>query len=188
MQNNFSIVKKGYNTIEVDEYIEELEKVIRSYKEKDKAIKNAIINAQVAADNIVKNAELEAASIKHNAVAHLANIQNSLVQQKVMLKEFQADYNTLISKYVIDFNDAEYLQTYTKINELEEYLVSLHAPAPVVAPAPVAESKPRPEILNEDSETQEELTEKELKIKQLEAVSSGNLEHTKVVPTIKDEL
>ena len=56
----FTYVKRGYDPEEVEKYITTLEQVIKSYKDKDNAIKNAIISAQVAADNVVKNARLQA--------------------------------------------------------------------------------------------------------------------------------
>ncbi len=126
MHESFSIVKKGYDPEEVNEYIEQLEGIIKSYKEKDHAIKNAIISAQIAADNIIKNAELEAASKKIKAVEFVKSLSNSLQEQKNLLKEFQSDYNALIKKYLVDFDDREYLNMFSKINEIEEYLTNLH--------------------------------------------------------------
>jgi len=61
---SFSIVKRGYDPHEVDSYIERLEQIIKSYKDKDNSINNAIVSAQVAADNILKNAHLEITEIR----------------------------------------------------------------------------------------------------------------------------
>lgn len=119
----FSIVKKGYDPDEVNEYISKLEDVIKSYKEKDVAIKNAIVSAQVAADNIVKNAELEAMSRKYKTMEMLNAMHADINKQKDILKTFQADYNNLIKKYLVDFNDIEFLSLFNKMNELEENLV-----------------------------------------------------------------
>ncbi len=121
---DFPIVKKGYDTEEVDSYIEKLEDVIKSYKEKDFAIKNAIISAQVAADNIVKNAELEAMSRKYRTMEILNAVQADVTKQKAILKSFQADYNSLIKKYLVDFNDVEFLSLFNTLNDLEENIAS----------------------------------------------------------------
>ncbi len=118
----FSIVKKGFDPDEVNEYISKLEDVIKSYKEKDVAIKNAIVSAQVAADNIVKNAELEAMSKKYKTMEMLNAMQSDMTKQKAILKTFQADYNSLVKKYLVDFNDVEFLSLFNKMNELEENL------------------------------------------------------------------
>ncbi len=120
----FSIVKKGYDQDEVQAYINKLEEVIKSYKEKDLAIKNAIVSAQVAADNIVKNAELEAMSRKYKTMEILNAMHADISRQKAIIKTFQADYNNLIKKYLVDFNDVEFLAIFNTLNDLEENLVS----------------------------------------------------------------
>ncbi len=120
----FSIVKKGYDQEEVDAYINKLEEVIKSYKEKDLAIKNAIVSAQVAADNIVKNAELESMSRKYKTMEILNAMHADITRQKSIIKTFQSDYNNLIRKYLVDFNDIEFLSIFNTLNQLEENLVS----------------------------------------------------------------
>ncbi len=119
----FSIVKKGYDPDEVNEYIGKLEEIIKSYKEKDAAIKNAIVSAQVAADNIIKNAELEAMSRKYKTIEMFNALQVDINKQKSIVKTFQADYNNLIRKYLLEFNDVEFLQLFGTLNTLEENIV-----------------------------------------------------------------
>lgn len=119
----FSVVRKGYDQDEVDEYIKKLEDVVKSYKEKDVAIKNAIVSAQVAADNIIKNAELEAMSRKFKTMEVLNSLQSDITRQKTILKNFQTDYNSMIKKYLLDFNEVEFLSLFNTINELEENIV-----------------------------------------------------------------
>ncbi len=137
MEQEFTVVKKGYDPNEVDEYINKLEEVIKSYKEKDVSIKNAIISAQVAADNIVKNAELEANEIVRTAeneaderrtetVSVLTVLSEDIKRQKGMIKDFQEDYNGLMKKYFTDFNNREFLSLFEKINGLEESLLALN--------------------------------------------------------------
>ena len=104
MPDKFGYIKNGYNPAEVDSYVDSLESVVKSYKEKDTAIKNAIISAQVAADNIIKNAEIEANDIKKKAVADLRALSASIAVQKELIKNFQRDYGFMVSKYLKDKN------------------------------------------------------------------------------------
>lgn len=125
MPTSFSYVKKGYNPVEVDNYIETLENVVKSYKEKDSAIKNAIINAQIAADNIIKDAEKRSNDMSVQAIKKVELIRNSISAQRSLVKAFQDDYNSLVDKYVSNFNQKDVLPVYASISELEEYLTSL---------------------------------------------------------------
>jgi len=124
---SFSIVKRGYNPQEVDEYIETLEQVIKSYKDKDNAIKNAIISAQVAADNILKNTHLEAAEYKTRTLDQLRHIYESIETQRNRMQSFQNDYNDMLQKYLRAFEESDAAVTFERIDELEKYLRELSA-------------------------------------------------------------
>ncbi len=125
MSARFSYVKKGYDPAEVDSYIETLEQAVKEYKEIDAAIKNAIVNAQIAADNIIENANREADKIKANTIRQLSDISNSISSQRQLLDEFKEDYNILIRHYVKDFNDIKLEKIYGKVDQLESYLNGL---------------------------------------------------------------
>ena len=125
MATSFTYVKKGYNPIEVDNYIETLENVIKSYKEKDASIKNAIINAQIAADHIVEEAKIRSDDLSLQAMQKVEAIRSSIEKQRSFVKTFQEEYNILVQKYVHDFNAKDILPVYGSINELEDYLASL---------------------------------------------------------------
>ena len=126
---SFSIVKRGYNPQEVDEYIETLEQVIKSYKDKDNAIKNAIISAQVAADNILKNTHLEVAEYKQRTLAQLRHIYDSIETQRSRMQSFQDDYNNMLRKYMRSFDESDAALIYGRIDELEKYLRELSSTA-----------------------------------------------------------
>ena len=139
MSDKFNLVKKGYDPEEVDPYIETIEEVLKSYKEKDTAIKNALINAQIAADNIVKNAEIEAERIKDRAARFLDEISQAISAQRGMVKGFQDEYSHLVQKYLQQFSEREILSTYAKIDELENYVAKLRrfpGETPGESPAP----------------------------------------------------
>lgn len=121
----FTIVKRGYSPEEVDYYIGKLERIIDEYKEKDSSITNAIINAQVAADNIIKNAHLASEEIRSTTITHLDTVYKSINKQKEIVKDFQEQYYELVSKYLRDAETTDFLDIFSSINELENYMASL---------------------------------------------------------------
>ena len=103
----FNYVKHGYNPEEVNSYINTLEQVIKSYKDKDNAIKNAIISAQVAADNIIKNAQAQAQEYKIELRKQLQGVKESIEAQRRDIKAFQDTYNAMLRKYIIEIERSE---------------------------------------------------------------------------------
>lgn len=64
----FTINKKGgYETVEVDAYINSLEQQLKEYENKASAINKAIISAQMASDKMIKQANEETASVVKKA-------------------------------------------------------------------------------------------------------------------------
>jgi len=88
----FSIVKRGYNPQEVDEYIVNLEQIIKSYKDKENAISNALISAQVAADSLLRNSQPEEAEYRTKLLSQLHNIYDSLKLQLSNVRAFQDEH------------------------------------------------------------------------------------------------
>ena len=122
---SFTLVKRGYNPEEVDKYIATLEQVIKSYKDKDNAIKNAIISAQIAADNVIKNAHMQAAEYRTKIYEQLQDVKLSIEKQRNRIKAFQDIYNNLISKYLRDIDEADLAELYGKLNEMEKIINEL---------------------------------------------------------------
>jgi len=122
MSAKFNIVKRGYDPVEVDEYVQNLEEIVKGYKEKDSAIKNAILNAQVAADNIIKNAKLEASEYRKNAVNQIDTIIASVSVQRGMLAAFVNDYANMAEKYLQKVSSEDVARVAEKIDALEKYL------------------------------------------------------------------
>ena len=154
MSERFTVVKRGYDMSEVDEYIAQLETTIRNYKEKDNAINNALISAQITASNILKEANDNAGVMKAGAIARLDSIIASISVQKQMVKEFQDDYNKLLQKYMREVNETDIRSLYTKVEDLEDYINKLASDCmststsaskstskPKVESAPVAEER-----------------------------------------------
>lgn len=121
----FSLVKRGYNPEEVDSYIATLEQVIKSYKDKDNAIKNAIISAQVAADNVIQNAHLQAAEYKQKIARQLQIVQESIQAQRNRLNAFQVEYNSLMRKYFSEVNDMDLATLHNRLDEVSQMVDNL---------------------------------------------------------------
>ena len=125
MSDRFNIAKRGYEIAEVDAYISKLERTITEYKDKDAAIKNAIINSQIAADNILEKANIEAEKIMINALRQISDIQNSIGTQKRLVGEFVEDYMAFVKRYINEFSEVNTQKVYDKIQALEDYFDAL---------------------------------------------------------------
>ena len=121
----FSYTKRGYNPEEVDAYINTLEQVIKSYKDKDNAIKNAIISAQVAADNIMKNAQAQANDYKIILRRQLQGVKDSLEKQRAEVRQFNEAYNAMLKKYLKDVDGADIDSIDNKLKAMENSINSL---------------------------------------------------------------
>ena len=122
MSERFNVVKRGYDMTEVDEYISSLEAVVKSYKDKDAAIKNALISAEMAADNIILNAKNRSFEMKENSVRQIEDILQSVSKQKAMLEDFHAEYQAQVQKYLHGVVQADVDAVRSKIDALESFL------------------------------------------------------------------
>jgi DivIVA domain-containing protein len=122
MSERFNIVKRGYDPAEVDQYISSLQARIREYEEKDKAINNALVSAQQAADGIIVNAKNQGRVIKENTAKQLNDIAMSISTQRQMLADFANAYFSVVSRYLKPMDNAEFKAINEKINALESYL------------------------------------------------------------------
>lgn len=118
----FTLIKRGYDPDEVDKYIATLEQVIKSYKDKDNAIKNAIISAQVAADNMIQNAKLQADEYKAQISKDLVKIREEVGRQRMRIQAFQDVYSELIKKYLREFNDSDMSDLFARLDDVEKTL------------------------------------------------------------------
>lgn len=131
--NKFNLVKKGYDPEQVDKRIKELETIINEYHEKDGAIANAILNAQLAADEILRKANAAAETIVQNArnmsaqltessSRQIESVISSVKEQKAKLAVFRDDYTALLEKYLLALDDSDIAHAQRKAEELETYL------------------------------------------------------------------
>ena len=121
----FTIIKRGYDPEEVDKYIATLEHVIKSYKDKDNAIKNAIISAQVAADNMIKNARAQADEYKVHIAREVEKAREEVGRQRMRIKAFQDVYSGLVRQYLTELDDNEMGTLYGRLDDIDKLLVRL---------------------------------------------------------------
>lgn len=149
MTDRFTYVKRGYDPEEADLYIETLERELKGYKEKDNSIRNAILNAQIAADSIILNAKNESRAIRENALMHVREIQASVSTQRAMLNEFHREYTQLLDKYLHRVRSDDFDIVLQKINELEAFFDRFATPEAQAAkegarPTPQQQGQARP--------------------------------------------
>lgn len=122
---HFNTMKHGYRIDEVNDYVATLESALAEYREKDAAITNTMVNAQIAADNIIKNANLAAKSIRQETINHLNSITDSLDKQKNLIARFEADYNELVGKYLFKVDETGFKEALSKVDALAACLSEL---------------------------------------------------------------
>ena len=127
MDQQFTYVKRGYDPDEVNRYITTLEQVIKSYKDKDNAIKNAIISAQIAADNVIRNAHLQAENYKKRIDKQLVQVREAVETERVRLQAFQDVYNGLIRKYLTVVDGTDFSPLHSKLDELDMMIKDLQS-------------------------------------------------------------
>lgn len=123
--DQFSYVKRGYNPEEVNKYISTLEQVIKSYKEKDNAIKNAIISAQVAADNVVRNAHMQAHEYKKKISQQLIQVSAAIDAERMRLQAFHDVYSGLMRKYLFEIETADMFEMSRRLDDMEKLVNDL---------------------------------------------------------------
>lgn len=122
MRKVFKTVKKGYNPIDVDNYISQLEDQLTEYKNMESAITKAVVEAQITAENIIKKAKQEADIMKDKSVNDLDNIKYGAIEIKKKLEHFQQDYNTLIQDYLTTIRSQELIELFNNLDTLIDYL------------------------------------------------------------------
>ena len=150
----FAIVRKGYDPDAVDDYIRKLEiklaeqeevvknceddvahlsDAIESYKIKEAAINNAIINAQISADNILLNAKNAAENIVNNARnqaqiieeetdKRLMEVLSFFEPKRKLVQDLRREQEALLYKYQRAFGEGDYQIINDKIDTLEDHI------------------------------------------------------------------
>ena len=140
----FTIVRRGYDPEEVDKYITTLEQVIKSYKDKDNAIKNAIISAQVAADNMIKNAKLQADEYKAQIARELGKVSNEVEKQRIKLQAFKDIYSSLVKKYLLQPKEEDMRDLFERLDDVDRMINILMGDETLVSEGKKAEGRYEP--------------------------------------------
>ncbi len=122
MSKNFTIVRKGYSPEEVEARIHQLETELHAYKQKEQAIPHAIINAQLTADRIIETADQQAAQMRKQVVKQMEQVKKMLHDAKERVETFQEQYNHMISRYIIEFNEKDFAALYRELDEIHTLL------------------------------------------------------------------
>ena len=145
--SQFTYVKRGYSPEEVDKYIANLETIIKSYREKDNAIKNAIISAQVAADNMVKNARMQADEYKVQIARELENLRGEINRERMNVQNFQDSYAGMIRTYLQKLDDGQTSGVHSRLDDMEKlinHLLATDIIPSIEQSTPALEAKPDP--------------------------------------------
>ena len=124
MAGGFTYVKKGYDPGEVEQYIRSLEGEVKNYKDKEAAITQSIVHAQMAANDIVKNAKNQGRLVKENILNQLGDLNVCIANQRQMLLDFVKDYNNMVHRYLRLVDDADFVALGAKIDLIEKYFQS----------------------------------------------------------------
>ncbi len=144
---DFTIVRKGFDTTEVDTYIVDLEnelqkreQLLQEYRDRENAINRAVIDAQMMADSIVSKAKEEAAGIRSSATAELEDIRKEALALRDNLAQFQDSYNRLLRRYLYTGHCEDMTQIFDR---LEKALSELEIDKSALAPLPEVHDEPQ---------------------------------------------
>lgn len=118
MGTSFNTVKKGYDPKEVQEYIQLLDKELKTYKDKEQFISSALVEAQVSAKNVVEDAKRQAQKIEDDAVGKLQDIKNKIEKSKKKIYQFQEDYANFTQRFESSFNEGELNKLLTSLDSI----------------------------------------------------------------------
>lgn len=118
MKTSFNLVKKGYDPEEVQEYIQLLDKEIKTYKDKEQFISSALVEAQITAKNIIEDAKKQAQKIEDDAVDKLKDIKNKIEKSKEKIYQFQEDYTNFTKRFEASFNETELNKLLTSLDSI----------------------------------------------------------------------
>ena len=122
---DFTIVRKGFDTTEVDSYIVDMEnelkkrdKLIEEYRSRENAINKAVIEAQLTADSIIAKAKEDASHLRADATEELSSIRAEALKLRANLVEFQESYNRLLRRYLYNSHCEDMTQIFDRLEKV----------------------------------------------------------------------
>lgn len=137
MDQKFNIVRKGYAQGEVDQYIFQLEQLIEErnkelaqYKDKENAITASLVEAQAMAASIKEKAtqeaeqkkqetEKEIEAMRQNVQLEMSDITAKVAAFRKKLDDFKSSYNTILDQYLVQARATDMTALF---NELDDYM------------------------------------------------------------------
>ncbi|HCA34142.1 MAG TPA: hypothetical protein DEP00_03455 [Lachnospiraceae bacterium] len=137
MDQKFNIVRKGYAQGEVDQYIFQLEQLIEErnkelaqYKDKENAITASLVEAQAMAASIKEKANQEAEqkkqetekeieAMRQNVQLEMSDITAKVAAFRKKLDDFKSSYNTILDQYLVQARATDMTALF---NELDDYM------------------------------------------------------------------
>ena len=158
---DFTIVRKGFDTTEVDTYIVDLEnelqkkdQLIEEYHNRENAINKAVIEAQLTADSIIAKAREDAAHLRSDVVAEMDSLRSEALKLRSNLVEFQESYNRLLRRYLYNSHCEDMNQIFDR---LEQVLTESGVDLESLSPLPEVQGEPneaqKTHIVNDLSQT-----------------------------------
>ena len=140
MSQKFEVIRRGYDPVEVDSYIHELEAIVSQrnqelsvYREKEAAINGSVIEAKQLAEKIIKDAEADAASIREeakndavkmhqDALDGMHEIRAKVTKMHHKLEEFKNGYNQLVQQYLLQTKAKDMTALFEDMNAFMDQL------------------------------------------------------------------
>ena len=118
MNKQFSTMKKGFDTDEVEEYVNKLESDLRKYQKKEASISSALVSASESANKIENDALLKVKEIENDALKKLDLIKEKTLNSKSKLEAFQKKYNAFVQDYLVAIQNHDIVSLFDDLDNL----------------------------------------------------------------------
>lgn len=122
MRNNFTVVKKGYDPVEVESYISRLEEELTQFRSTQAAIANALIHSENAAQIIINEAQQHSEKLRKESEESLLELQKKIKHMRMKLDSFQSTYNQLMHKYIVSVNNEDFNELFDSLDKISDSL------------------------------------------------------------------
>ncbi len=181
--NNFTVVRRGYSTEEVDAYVSQLEAALalknqqlKEYQAKESAINSSIVSAELFAESMRTQAEEDAAEIRKTALAeasavrvcaeedaesirtstrlNLASLREQALAMHSKLEEFQDHFGRILQDYLVSLRTNDLANIFAGT---EAFINAMEMPNKNAEPAPEAVfAETEDDLLEEAPEEEDE--------------------------------
>lgn len=141
----FNTERRGYSTAEVDQYVRETEstleqknKQLQAYQQKEAAINQSVVEAKLLANKIIEDAQAEAENIHQNALQSMTEIKAQTKAMHEKLLAFQKDYNHILQQYLVAVRCTDMTQLF---DDLDRFMDQLGMKDPEEIPVEVTDLK-----------------------------------------------